>query len=138
MTWNINGRALLWGLAVFVLLYIVHLLLLPVLIGTEQGGKESDATLYGVHQFLGLATCLVSGFVAARIAGQQGFLHGGVVGILGTFATAFAAMLWSIVTGAKFFGLATLPFWLMVNGFLGAFAGIVATNLEKEGDENGI
>lgn len=137
MNWYVNGRALLWGTAVFIGLYAVHLLLLPVLVGTEAGGKESDATLYGVHQFLGLATCLVSGFVAARIAGQRGFLHGGVVGIIGTFATAFAAMLWSIVTGAKFFGLATLPFWLMVNGFLGAFAGIVATNL-KEGDEDGI
>jgi fructose-specific phosphotransferase system IIC component len=132
---NIDRKALLWGTGVFIALYVLHLLLLPLLVGTEQGGKASDSTLYGIHQFLGLATCLVSGFVAARVAGRNGFLHGFVVGSLGTVVTALAAVLWSLVAGAKFPVLGTLPFWLVVNGFLGAFAGLVASNLKE--DEGG-
>jgi hypothetical protein len=128
----INRKALFWGTGVFIVLYIIHLLLLPLLVGTEQGGKASDSTLYGIHQFLGLMTCLVPGFVAARLAKQSGFLHGFLVGGLGTFVTAAAAVLWSLLTGAKFPSLGTFPFWLLVNGFLSAFAGLVASNLKDE------
>ena len=132
----INRKALLWGTGIFIVLYAIHLLLLPLLVGTEQGGKASDSTLYGIHQFLGLATCLVSGFVAARLAKQNGFLHGFIVGCLGTLVTALAAVLWSLATGAKFPILGTFPFWLLVNGFLSAFAGLMASNLkEEEADE---
>lgn len=135
MILDCDAKAVLWGLGVFLGLYVLHLLLLPWLVGAGAGGKEGDAALYGLHQFLGLATCLVSGFVAARIAGNRGFLHGGLVGLLGTLVTALLAMLWAGVTGAKFLGLTTLPFWLMVNGFLGAFAGIVATNLQEDPED---
>jgi putative membrane protein (TIGR04086 family) len=79
-----------------------------------------------------VATCLVSGFVAGRIAGERGFLHGLGAGGLGTVITALAAVLWSFMTGADFPFLATLPFWVVVNGFLGAFAGLVATHLGEE------
>jgi hypothetical protein len=131
----IHRKALLLGTGVFIVLYVIHLLLLPLLVGTEQGGKASDATLYGIHQFLGLMTCLVPGFVAARLAQQSGFLHGFVVGALGTLVTALAAVLWSLVAGAKFPILDTFPFWLLVNGFLSAFAGLVASNLNEEETE---
>jgi MFS family permease len=136
MMLNLNPKALRWGLALFIVLYATHLLLLPLLVGTEGGGKESSGTLYAVHQFLGLATCLVAGFVAARIAGERGFLHGAVVGGVGTLLTFLAALLWSLATGAKFLGMGMLPFWMMVNGFLAGFAGFVAANL-KEGDDGG-
>lgn len=132
---NINRKALLWGTGVFVVLYFIHLLLLPLLITAGQGGKEGSSALYAIHQFLGVATCLVSGFAAGRIAGEKGFLYGLGVGGLGTAVTALAAVLWSLMTGADFPFLATLPFWIVVNGFLGAFAGLVATHL---GEEDGL
>ena len=130
-----NRKALIWGTGVFIILYVVHLLLLPLLVGTEQGGKASDAMLYGIHQFLGLTTCLVPGFVAARLAQRSGFLHGFTVGGLGTLVTALAAVIWSLLTGAKFPALDTFPFWLLVNGFLSAFAGLIASNSNEEESE---
>jgi cyanate permease len=133
---NLDPKALRLGLATFLGLYVLHLLVLPLLVGTEGDSKESSGTLYAIHQFLGLATCLVAGFVAGRIAGTKGFLHGGVIGAVGTLLTALGAMLWSVVTGAKFLGLGTIPFWIMVNGFLTAFGGFIATNTADSSDDN--
>ncbi len=132
----IEGKALIWGIAIFLGLYVVHVILLPALIGERAATGDYQGLLYGLNQLLGLATCLVSGFVAARKAGHHGFAHGGIVGAVSTVLTALMAMLWAIVTGAKFFGLETLPFWLMINGFLCAFAGLVATNMVE--DENAV
>lgn len=129
---NINGKALLWGIAIFLGLYIVHVVLLPILVGQNAADSDYKEVLYFVNQALGLATCLVSGFVAARVAGHHGFMHGGIVGGVSTILTALLAMLWAIVTGAKFFGLETLPFWLVINGFLCAFAGLMATNMVED------
>ncbi|CAL1240158.1 hypothetical protein [Candidatus Methylocalor cossyra] len=120
----VHRKALFWGTGTFVSLYFIHLLLLPVLVGT---GRPSNSFLYGVHQALGLATCLLAGFVAGRLAGEKGFWYGLAVAALGTALSALAAVLWSWATGARFPFLATLPFWMVVNGFLGAFAGLVAT-----------
>lgn len=128
----INGKALLWGITIFLGLYLFHLVLLPTLIGQEAATGEHKELLYFVNQALGLATCLVSGFVAARVAGHHGFVHGGIVGGVSTILTALLAMLWAIVTGAKFYGLETLPFWLLINAFLCAFAGLMATNMVED------
>jgi hypothetical protein len=132
ITVKIHSKALLWGTATFIALYALHLLLLPLLLGTEAGGKETDATLYGIHQFLGLATCLASGFVAAKKAGRLGFVHGLIVGIAGTVLSLVAAILWALATGAVLPAAQTLPFWMFVNGFLGGFAGLVATNMKED------
>ena len=129
---EINGKALLWGIGIFVAIYVLHIALLPLLIGKEAAASENQGLLYAINQGLGLATCLVSGFVAAKKADHHGFVHGGIVGFVSTILTALMAMLWSIVTGAKFAGLATLPFWLVVNGFLCAFAGLLATNMIED------
>jgi cyanate permease len=129
---EINGKALLWGIAIFVAIYVLHIVLLPSLIGKEAAESENQGLLYAVNQALGLATCLVSGFVAAKKADHHGFVHGAIVGFVSTILTALMAMLGSIVTGAKFAGLATLPFWLVVNGFLCAFAGLLATNMVED------
>lgn len=131
-TMEINGKALLWGIGIFVAIYVLHIVLLPSLIGKEAAESENQGLLYAINQALGLATCLVSGFVAAKKADHHGFVHGGIVGFVSTILTALMAMLWSIVTGAKFAGLATLPFWLVVNGFLCAFAGLLATNMVED------
>ncbi|MFM8442571.1 MAG: hypothetical protein ACKN9W_04400 [Methylococcus sp.] len=65
--------------------------------------------------------------MATRKAGHHGFLHGGIVGSVSTVLTALMAMWQSRLSGAKFFGLETLPFWRVINRFLCAFAGLVAT-----------
>ena len=131
-----NGRALLWGIGIFLGIYILHVILLPLLVGQEAAASEHQGLLYGINQLLGLSTCLVSGFVAAKVAGHHGFVHGGIVGAVSTILTALLAMFWAILTGAKFMGLATMPFWLVINGFLCAFAGLLATNMvEDEGPE---
>ena len=129
---QLNGRALLWGIGVFLGIYVLHVILLPLLVGQDAAASENRGLLYAINQLLGISTCLVSGFVAAKVAGHHGFVHGGTVGVLSTILTALLAMLWSILTGAKFFGLVTLPFWLVINGFLCAFAGLLATNMVED------
>ena len=129
---ELNGKALGWGISIFLGLYVLHVAILPLLVGEQAATSDNQGLLYGVNQLLGLATCLVPGFVAAKKAGHHGFVHGGIVGSVSTVLTALLAMLWAVATGAKFFGLATLPFWLVINGFLCAFAGLLATNMVED------
>ncbi|MEY2697487.1 MAG: hypothetical protein RL333_1625 [Pseudomonadota bacterium] len=132
---EINGRALMRGIVLFLVLYMIHVVFLPQLVGEQAVTGEYQGLLYGINQALGLATCLIPGFLAAKIAGHHGFIHGGLVGGISTILTALIAMLWAIATGSKFFGLETLPFWLVINMFLSAFAGLIATNLEESEPE---
>ncbi len=132
---EVNGRALIRGIVLFLVLYMIHVVFLPQLVGEQAVSGEYQGLLYGINQALGLATCLIPGFLAAKIAGHHGFIHGALVGGISTILTALIAMLWAIATGAKFFGLETLPFWLVINMFLSAFAGLIATNLEESGPE---
>ena len=132
---EINGKALIRGIVLFLVLYMIHVVFLPQLIGEQAVSSEYQGLLYGINQALGLATCLIPGFLAAKIAGHHGFIHGALVGGISTILTALIAMLWAIATGAKFFGLETLPFWLVINMFLSAFAGLIATNLEESEPE---
>lgn len=133
---EINGRALLVGIGLFLSLYIIHIVLLPQLVGEQAAMGGNGGLLYGMNQALGLATCLVPGFVAAKIAGHHGFIHGGLVGAISTMLTVLLAMVWAIATGGKFFGLETFPFWLVVNIFLSAFAGLIATNMVESDEGN--
>lgn len=128
---EINGKALVRGIVLFLVLYVIHVIFLPQLLGEQAATGEYQGLLYGINQALGLATCLIPGFLAAKIAGHHGFVHGGLVGGISTILTALIAMIWAIATGGKFFGLETLPFWLVINMFLSAFAGLIATNLEE-------
>jgi len=128
----IEGRALSWGISIYLLLYLLHILVLPLLVGERVAGSDNQGLLYAINQVLGLATCLVPGFIAARKAGHHGFMHGGIVGSVSTILTALLAMLWAIVAGSRFYGLETMPFWIVINGFLGAFAGLIATNMEED------
>ena len=133
---SLNGRAILWGIGLFVLLYFVHVAVLPWLVGERAQGSDEQMVLYFISQALGILTCLAPGYVAAKMAGHHGFVHGGLVGGISTVVTALIAMVFAIATGNKFFGLATMPFWIVINGFLGAFAGIMATNLADEDGED--
>ncbi len=128
----INRKAIYQGTLVFLALYVVHLIVVPILLRSLEDAKNSSV-FWGIHQFLGVATCLISGFIAGRIAGQRGFFYGFNVGALGTVISALAALLWALVVGSKSPSLATLPFWIMINGFLGAFAGLLANNIGGSG-----
>jgi pheromone shutdown protein TraB len=125
---DIHGRALIRGIGLYLILYVLHLGVLPKLVGTQAVLGDSPGLLYGINQILGLATCLAPGFIAGKIAQKRGFLHGGLVGGISTILTALMAMVWSIVTGAQFLGLGTIPFWILVNGFLSALGGFLATS----------
>jgi hypothetical protein len=130
---KINRRAVVQGTLVFLALYCIHLLVLPMV--AESFAKGDNASvMFGVHQLLGLATCLVSGYVAGSIAGEKGFFYGLGVGAMGTLISALAAVIWSLTMGARFPELQRLPFWIMINGFLSAFAGLLATYTEDEGN----
>lgn len=123
---RINVRAVVSGTVVFLALYCVHLLFLPMLAQAfAKGDKES--WVFGFHQLLGLATCLASGYVAAVVSGEKGFFYGLGVGVLGTAISGLAAVLWSVTTGAPAPELVRMPFWAMTNGFLAGFAGLLAT-----------
>lgn len=132
---DLNGKALVRGVGLYLALYVVHLGLLPLLAGQEASSSDIRMVLYALNQFIGLVTCLAPGYLAGRVAGRQGFMHGGIVGGVSTVITALMAMLWAVMTGARFYGVDTLPFWVMVNVFLGAVAGIYATNLEESNDK---
>lgn len=128
----LHGPAILKGIALFLGLYVFHVGLLPLLIGERAAASDYQSLLYGIHQLLGLITCLLPGFVAAKIARSHGFFHGGLVGGVGTLLTALMAMGWALLTGARMMGLGMLPFWLVINVFLCAFAGMLATHTAEE------
>ncbi len=124
---KILPKPIIVGTAVFALLYVIHIMILPVLGKSLQGGE--GGAMFVIHQMLGVATCFVSGYVAARIAGKRGFFYGFNVGALGTVLSALAAVAWSKIMGSTLpLGLSTLPFWIFVNGSLAGFAGLLFTN----------
>lgn len=126
---HIKIRAVVSGTVIYLALYCVHLLFLPMLFEAfAKGDKES--WVFVLHQFLGLATCLVSGYVAAVVAGEKGFFYGLSVGVLGTVISGAAAALWALIMDAPVPELSRMPFWAMINGFLAAFAGLLATYSE--------
>lgn len=127
----IERSALIQGIGLYLLLYGVHVGVLPWLVGESAANSDNQAALYLLNQALGITTCLLPGYIAARKAGHHGFIHGGLVGGVSTILTALIAMLWAVITGARFSGLATIPFWVLTNAFLAAFAGIMATNLKE-------
>ncbi len=130
---NTNPKAIIIGTAVFALIYFIHIMILPLLKSSLDMG-EGDA-MFAVSQMLGVATCFISGYVSARIAGERGFFYGFNVGALGTVLSALAAAAFSLLAGAKLpgMGLRTLPFWIFVNGSLAGFAGLLVTNMIEEG-----
>jgi len=136
MAINLNGRAILSGIGLYVLLYFLHIGALPWLVGEKAAGSDEQVVLYFVSQGLGILTCLAPGYLAAKMAGHHGFVHGGLVGGISTVITALIAMVFAIVAGSQFVGFGSMPFWVVVNGFLGAFAGIMASDLTDDETED--
>lgn len=130
---TVNPRAIMIGTAIYAVLYALHILMLPLLQSSLEMGE--GGAMFALSQALGVATCFVSGYIAARIAGERGFFYGFNVGALGTVLSALAAVLWSVLLGAKLpgLGLVTLPYWVFVNGSLAGFAGLLVINMIEEG-----
>jgi MFS family permease len=130
---NINPKAIIVGTAVYAFIYAVHIMILPLVKNSLEIGEGGGMIL--VSQMLGVATCFISGYVSARIAGKRGFFYGFNVGALGTVLSALAAAAFSLLTGASMpgLGLRTLPFWIFVNGSLAGFAGLLVIDMVEEG-----
>lgn len=131
---NIKIKAIVIGTAVFAGFYTLHILIYPLM--RFKLGSGDGSAMFAVSQMLGVATCFISGYVAARIAGERGFFYGFNVGSLGTVLSALAAVTFAFITGAPLpgTGLQSLPFWLFVNGSLAGFAGLAVIDMVKEGE----
>jgi putative membrane protein (TIGR04086 family) len=68
------------GILSFVALYVLLglLILFALALFSE---RLPSAVLYGSFKIVGLASWAVPGYVAARIAGQRGWLHGALTGV---------------------------------------------------------
>lgn len=132
---NFNRRAIIQGTLVFIGLYTLQILLIPLLAKFVEGGWKSVG-LSGFRQVLGIAICMVSGYVAARIAGERGFFHGFNVGAFGTLLTALAAVVFSFLFGIQTPFLESLPLWVVVHGFLAGVGGLLTVNFLLN-DDNG-
>ncbi len=130
---RVNPKAIIIGTLVFAVLYAIHILILPLLRNSLEMGE--GGAMFAVSQMLGVATCFISGYTSARIAGERGFFYGFNVGALGTVLSALAALAFSMWTGAKLpgLGLVTLPYWIFVNGSLAGFGGLLVINMVEEG-----
>ena len=70
------GAGILSFIALYVLLGLVILFALAFL-----SERVPSTALYGSFKIIGLASWAAPGYIAARIAGQRGWLHGALTGI---------------------------------------------------------
>lgn len=124
---NFNRKAIIQGTLVFIGLYTLQILLIPLLAKFVDGGWK-NAGLSGFRQLLGVAICLGAGYVAGRVAGERGFLHGFNVGAFGTLLTAVAAVVFSFVFGIQAPFLDSLPLWVVLHGALAGVGGLLTVN----------
>ncbi|BBL69903.1 hypothetical protein [Methylogaea oryzae] len=124
---NFNRKAIIQGTLVFIGLYTLQILLIPVLAKFVDGGWKSVG-LSGFRQVLGVAICLGAGYVAGRIAGERGFLHGFNAGAFGTLLTAVAAVAFSFMFGIQAPFLDSLPVWVVLHGALAGVGGLMTVN----------
>ncbi len=75
--WNAIGAGILSFVALFALFGLLLLFALAFL-----SESISSAALYGSFKVIGLLSWALPGYVAARIAGQRGWLHGALTGLL--------------------------------------------------------
>lgn len=131
----LKRRAIIYGVLIYVALYCVHLLVIPIATRFFEG-SETFSFLWILNQVLGFATVGVSGFVAGRMAGERRFLHGFTVGATGTVVTALAALAVSSITGRAPPQLISVFAWLITNGFLSGIAAGVSSNLRSDAAED--
>lgn len=126
-----NKKAIIVGVAVFALLYIFHAFLIPLLVNTSDRNIVSGSLIWLAHQFLGIMTCAIAGFVSGRMAGESGFKHGFIVGMLGTILSAFLASMMPVSPASSFPLGVRIIAWLMVNGVITGLAGLFGASKHR-------
>lgn len=123
---NLNLKAVIYGVLTFVGLYFINILVLQLL-GSATSAMAAGRTNYVyafLGQLMGVAILLVPGFLAGRIANEHGFTHGAVTGAIGTLLTALAALIVALFRSKGIPISGTLFFWLIMNGMLCGFGGM--------------
>lgn len=128
---SLHRQALVQGLGIFLGLYFLHIVIVPLLGKISAGPWKDNSVIFFTSQLLGVATCLVSGFWAGRVAGRRGFLHGLLVASMGMVVTAAAALGWAQVFNLKAPFLGSLFHWMFINGAITGFAGMVGQEYHK-------
>lgn len=106
MLGKIDRRAVMKGMIVFTGLLLAYILLGFVFttvakqLGEKSGTLGIVLTLSG--RLLWIVSVMVPGAVAGRVAGKHFFLHGALVGIIGSVISVLFLLFWSLATGARF------------------------------------
>jgi hypothetical protein len=108
MPGKIDRRAVMKGVIVFTGLLILIAYILPGLVFTtiaKQLGEKSGTlgiVLTFSERLLWIVSVMVPGAVASRAAGKHFFLHGALVGMIGSVISVLFLLFWSLATGARF------------------------------------
>jgi putative membrane protein (TIGR04086 family) len=136
MLGKIDRRAVMKGVIVFTGLLLAYILLGFVFTTVAKQLGEKSGTLGVVLTFserlLWIVSVMVPGAVAGRVAGKHFFLHGALVGIIGSVISVLFLLLWSLATGARFPMDSSLLVKFLVTVFLCGFGGMVS---ERRGDQ---
>ena len=134
-----DKKAIIWGLATFAGLYVFHAVVIPFLVNITDRNIVSGSLIWSLHQLLGLLTCVIAGFVSGYIAGDGGFKHGFVVGMLGTLLSAALASMMPISPVSSYPLGVKVVSWLMVNGAITGLAAVfgVTVAAKKNGAREG-
>jgi hypothetical protein len=136
MLGKIDRRAVMKGVIVFTGLLLAYILLGFVFTTVAKQLGEKSGTLGVVLTFserlLWIVSVMVPGAVAGRVAGKHFFLHGALVGIIGSVISVLFLLFWSLATGARFPMDSSLLMKFLVTVFLCGFGGMVS---ERRGDQ---
>jgi putative membrane protein (TIGR04086 family) len=136
MLGKIDRRAVMKGVIVFTGLLIAYILLGLVFTTIAKQLGEKSGTLGVVLTFserlLWIVSVMVPGAVAGRAAGKHFFLHGALVGIIGSVISVLFLLFWSLATGAPSPMDSSLLLKFLATVFLCGFGGMVS---ERRGDQ---
>jgi putative membrane protein (TIGR04086 family) len=136
MLGKIDRRAVMKGVIVFTGLLIAYILLGLVFTTIAKQLGEKSGTLGVVLTFserlLWIVSVMVPGAVAGRVAGKHFFLHGALVGIVGSVISVLFLLFWSLTTGAPSPMDSSLLLKFLATVFLCGFGGMVS---ERRGDQ---
>jgi hypothetical protein len=130
MPGKIDRRAVMRGVIVFTGLLIAYILLGLVFTTIAKQFGEQSGTLGTVltlsERLLWIVSVMVPGAVAGRAAGKHFFLHGALVGIIGSVISVLFLLFWSLATGARSPMDSLLLLKFLATVFLCGFGGMVS------------
>src|SRR5918999_508352 len=138
MPGKIDRRAVMKGVIVFTGLLILIAYILPGLVFTtiaKQLGEKSGTlgiVLTFSERLLWIVSVMVPGAVAGRAAGKHFFLHGALVGIIGSVISVLFLLFWSLATGARFPMDSSLLVKFLATVFLCGFGGMVSERRDDQ------